>query len=353
MSYSPGASLLNGPLLVAFPVPTERVQRHRASPGSEDVLLVEYSPVRGSRGAVTSDNSAFFDALATTYIVERELGRGGMATVYLARELHHRRLVALKVLRESLAVELGAERFLREIETAARLQHPHILPVFDSGETTGRLWFTMPYVEGETLRQRLERKPRLETAEALRIAREAAQALAYAHQHGVIHRDIKPENILLTGDGSTLVADFGIARTTEAGVERLTTGGMVVGTPSYMSPEQASAEVEVDARSDLYSLGCVLYEMLAGRPPFTGATPHAIAGAAHDRGAAAPARRGGGASQPSLERVVRKAMAKAPGDRYTTAAELASALEHEAGASRPTPWRVAVCRSRRSRSSRS
>jgi serine/threonine-protein kinase len=275
---------------------------------------------------VTSDSSAFFDALASTYVVERELGRGGMATVYLARELHHQRPVALKVLRESLSAELGAERFLREIETAARLQHPHILPVFDSGETAGRLWFTMPYVEGETLRQRLERTPPLEIADALRIAREAAQALAHAHQHGVVHRDIKPENILLTSDGSTLVADFGIARSTQDGGERLTTGGMVVGTPSYMSPEQASAEVEVDGRSDIYSLGCVLYEMLAGRPPFTGATPHAIV-ARHLTEPPPPFRAMGRRVPLPVERIVRKAMAKAPGERYPTAAAVAAALE--------------------------
>ena len=161
---------------------------------------------------MTSDDAALFDALAPAYAVERQLGRGGMATVYLARELRHRRPVALKVLREAIGAELGPERFLREIDTAARLQHPHILPVFDSGDTAGRLWFTMPYVEGETLRQRLERQPALTIPEALRIAREAGQALAYAHQQGVVHRDVKPENILLTADGSTLVADFGIAR---------------------------------------------------------------------------------------------------------------------------------------------
>jgi eukaryotic-like serine/threonine-protein kinase len=276
--------------------------------------------------SVTADDSAFFDALAPNYVVERRLGRGGMATVYLARELRHRRSVALKVLRESVGAELGAERFLREIDTAARLQHPHILPVFDSGSTAGRLWFTMPYVEGETLRQRLERQPALTIPEALRIAREAGQALAYAHQQGVVHRDVKPENILLTGDGSTLVADFGIARTTEAGAERLTTGGMVVGTPSYMSPEQASGEAEVDGRSDIYSLGCVLYEMLAGRPPFTGSTPHAIV-ARHLTEAPPPLSSGGRRVPAAIERVVRRAMAKTPGGRYASANELVAALE--------------------------
>jgi serine/threonine-protein kinase len=286
---------------------------------------------------VTTDDAAFFEALAPHYVVERRLGRGGMATVYLARELRHRRPVALKVLREAIGVELGPERFLREIDTAARLQHPHILPVFDSGNTVGRLWFTMPYVEGETLRQRLERAPALTIPEALRIARQAAQALAYAHQHGVVHRDVKPENILLTADGSTLVADFGIARSSEPGSERLTTGGMVVGTPSYMSPEQASAEAEVDGRSDIYSLGCVLYEMLAGRPPFTGSTPHAIV--ARHLTEAPPPMSGAGRRVPAaIERVVRKAMAKSPGDRYAGAAELLAALERMSMGEARTPW---------------
>jgi serine/threonine-protein kinase len=294
---------------------------------------------------MTTDDAAFFEALAPSYAIERRLGRGGMATVYLARELRHRRPVALKVLREAIGSELGPERFLREIDTAARLQHPHILPVFDSGNTGGRLWFTMPYVEGETLRQRLERAPALTIPEALRIAREAGQALAYAHQHGVVHRDVKPENILLTGDGSTLVADFGIARSSEAGSERLTTGGMVVGTPSYMSPEQASAETEVDARSDIYSLGCVLYEMLAGRPPFTGATPHAIV-ARHLTEVPPPMSSAGRKIPAAIERVVRKAMAKSPEDRYAGAPELLAALEPlgagEGGASWARPLPVAV-----------
>jgi len=275
---------------------------------------------------MTPDDAAFIEALAPSYVVERRLGRGGMATVYLARELRHRRPVALKVLREAIGAELGAERFLREIDTAARLQHPHILPVFDSGTTAGRLWFTMPYVEGETLRQRLERPPALTIPEALRIAREAGQALAYAHQHGVVHRDVKPENILLTGDGSTLVADFGIARSSEPGSERLTTGGMVVGTPSYMSPEQASAEAEVDGRSDIYSLGCVLYEMLSGRPPFTGSSPHAIV-ARHLTEAPPPMSSAGRKVPAAIERVVRKAMAKSPADRYAGAPELLAALQ--------------------------
>src|SRR4051812_11046374 len=235
------------------------------------------------------DDSAFFNELRDRYVVEREIGRGGMATVYLATEVRHRRPVALKVLRGERAAELAPERFLREIETAARLQHPHILPVFDSGESAGQLWFTMPYVDGESLRERLNRTPPLSMAEAVHIAREAAQALEYAHRQGVVHRDIKPENILLTRDGSTLVAAFGIARSAGGGGDRITTAGTVMGTPSYMSPEQAGAETEVDGRSDIYSLGCVLYEMVAGRPPFTGATPHAVV-ARHMTEAPAPLR---------------------------------------------------------------
>ena len=199
-----------------------------------------------------------------------------MATVYLAQDVRHERPVALKVLHPQLAVTLGPERFQREIRLVARLQHPHILTVHDSGETAGQLWFTMPYVEGESLRDRLTREKQLPVEDALRIVREAALALEYAHQHGVVHRDIKPENILLTSDGSTLVADFGIARAIGGGGESLTETGMAVGTPAYMSPEQATGERDLDARSDIYALGCVLYEMLAGEPPFTGPTPQAV-----------------------------------------------------------------------------
>jgi Tol biopolymer transport system component len=273
-----------------------------------------------------SNDTAFFDELRVLYVVEREIGRGGMATVYLAHEVRHRRQVALKVLRAERATELAPERFLREIETAARLQHPHILPVFDSGESAGRLWFTMPYVDGESLRERLSRTPPLSVADAVRIAREAAQALEYAHRQGVVHRDIKPENILLSRDGSTLVADFGIARSAKSGSDRITSAGAVMGTPSYMSPEQAGADAEVDGRSDIYSLGCVLYEMVAGHPPFTGATPHAVV-ARHLTEPPPPLRTAGRSVPPPLERAILKAMAKAPADRFGSAAEFASALE--------------------------
>ena len=217
-------------------------------------------------------------ALGDRYRIERELGRGGMATVFLAHDLRHDRPVALKTLHPELAQSLGADRFLQEIKLAARLQHPHILSVHDSGEAAGLLWFTMPYVEGESLRDRLRREHQLPLDDALRITHEAARALDYAHRHGVVHRDVKPENILLTKDGDTLVADFGIGRAIGAArpEERLTETGIVVGTPAYMSPEQGAGERDLDGRTDVYSLAVVLYEMLAGEPPFTGATAQAI-----------------------------------------------------------------------------
>src|SRR5256712_2958762 len=198
-----------------------------------------------------------------------------MATVYLARDLKHDRRVALKVLHAELAAALGQERFHREIMLAARLQHPHILTVLDSGEAAGQLWFTMPFVEGESLRDRLRRERQLPVEDALRIAREAAAALDYAHRHGVVHRDIKPENILLTADGDTLVADFGIARAI-GGKDGLTQTGLAIGTPAYMSPEQVAGDKTLDARTDVYSLASVLYEMLAGEAPWTGPTAQSI-----------------------------------------------------------------------------
>src|ERR1700680_804268 len=211
-------------------------------------------------------------ALADRYRIERELGAGGMATVYLAQDLKHHRPVAIKVLHAAL----GPERFLREIEISARLHHPHIVPLYDSGEADGPPYYVMPQVEGESLRDRLKREKQLPLDDALLIAREVADALSYAHSRGVIHRDIKPENILLES-GHAVVTDFGIARAiTAAGGEQLTGTGMAIGTPTYMSPEQAAGGEELDGRSDLYSLSCVLYEMLAGQPPFTGPTAQSI-----------------------------------------------------------------------------
>src|SRR6478736_2979509 len=273
----------------------------------------------------TDPPAALTAGLGERYVLERELGRGGMATVYLARDLKHKRPLALKVLRPELAASLGPERFQREIELAARLQHPHILTVLDSGETAGQFWFSMPFVEGESLRARLIRERQLPVEDALRIAREAAQALQYAHEHGVIHRDIKPENILLTKDGSTLVADFGIARALGIGDEQLTQTGMAVGTPAYMSPEQAAGERMLDARTDVYSLAVVLYEMLAGEPPYTGATAQVILARRFSE-TPRPLRTVRETIPEPIDQAVQKALAKAPADRFTTAVQFAQAL---------------------------
>jgi eukaryotic-like serine/threonine-protein kinase len=264
-------------------------------------------------------------ALANRYLLERELGRGGMATVYLAHDLKHDRRVALKVLHPELGMALGPERFLREIQYTARLQHPHILTVLDSGESAGLLWYTMPYVEGESLRDRLRREVQLDLPDAVRIASEVSEALGYAHEHGVVHRDIKPENVLLAKD-QALVADFGIAKALDAaGGEKLTETGLSVGTPAYMSPEQAADSRKLDGRSDLYALGCVLYEMLAGQPPFTGPTAQSIL--ARHAVDPVPSLRSIRQTVPrGLESAMMKAMAKVPADRYATAAQFAEAL---------------------------
>src|SRR5881296_1462485 len=264
-------------------------------------------------------------ALAGRYTIERELGRGGMATVYVARDLKHDRRVALKVLHSELAATVGPERFQREIKLAAGLQHPHILTVLDSGEAAGQLWYTMPFVEGESLRERLTRERQLTLDDALQITREVADALGYAHSQGIIHRDIKPENILLSR-GHALVADFGVARAVQSVAgERLTETGMAVGTPAYMSPEQATAERELDARSDLYSLGCVLYEMLAGEPPYTGPSAQAVL-AKRFREPIPHIRTLRESVPEAIEEAVSKALAKAPVDRYRSAAEFTEAL---------------------------
>jgi serine/threonine-protein kinase len=265
--------------------------------------------------------------LADRYRIERELGRGGMATVFLAQDIRHKRPVALKVLHPELAATLGPERFQREIELAARLQHPHILSVHDSGETAGQLWFTMPFVEGESLRDRLIRQKQLPIEDSLRITTEAARALDYAHRHGVIHRDIKPENILLTKEGDTLVADLGIGRALDTADSegKLTQTGVVVGTPAYMSPEQAAGERELDGRSDLYSLGVVLYEMLAGEPPYTGPTAQAIM-ARRFTGDVPRVREARSMVPEAVEQALVKVLARVPADRFQTAADFARAL---------------------------
>jgi serine/threonine-protein kinase len=286
------------------------------------------------------------EALADRYTLDRELGRGGMAVVYLAHDLRHDRPVALKVLLPELAATLGPERFQREIKLAARLQHPHILTVHDSGEAAGRLWFTMPYVEGESLRDRLRRERQLPVDDALRIATEAARALDYAHQHGVVHRDIKPENILLTSDGSTLVADFGIARALGGDEDDgLTQTGFSVGTPAYMSPEQAAGDRTLGPRTDLYSLASVLYEMLAGEPPFTGPTAQAIAvkRLTEPPPSLRPARP---AVPEHVDQAIRKALAPVAADRFAGAAQFAQALQQHpslttASAAATTPVPVA------------
>ncbi len=264
-------------------------------------------------------------ALKDRYTVEHEIGRGGMATVFLAQDQKNDRPVAIKVLHPELATGLGVERFLREIKTAAGLNHPHILPLFDSGEADGLLFYTMPRVEGETLRQRLERERQLPIEEAVRIACDVAEALGYAHSRGVIHRDIKPENILLSG-GRAVVTDFGIARAlSAAGLEPITDSGVVVGTPAYMSPEQAACDPGLDGRSDLYSLGCVLYEMLVGLPPFSGTTPRAVM-ARQVADPPPPICSARPAVPAALERAVLRVLAKAPADRYATAGQFAAAL---------------------------
>jgi eukaryotic-like serine/threonine-protein kinase len=264
-------------------------------------------------------------ALRDRYVLDRELGRGGMATVYLARDLKHDRPVALKVLHPELAIRLGPERFFREIRTAARLQHPHILPVHDSGEAAGLLWYTMPFIEGESLRDRLRREKQLPIEEAARITREAALALDYAHRHSVIHRDVKPENILLS-DGQALLADFGIAQALAAGNEQLTETGLTVGTPTYMSPEQAAGDRHLDGRTDVYSLATVLYEMLVGEPPFTGSIAQVII-AKRLRGEVPHVRELRHGVPGSVDHAIHRALAILPADRFSTAAEFARAVE--------------------------
>jgi serine/threonine-protein kinase len=272
----------------------------------------------------SAPSDAFRAGLATRYRIERELGAGGMAVVYLARDLARERDVALKVLRPELGAAAGAERFEREIRLAAGLVHPNILPVLDSGETDARLWYTMPFVDGESLRARLDREKQLPLEDAVRLTREIADALDQAHRRGILHRDIKPENILLAA-GHALVADFGIARAIATGADRLTSTGIALGTPGYMSPEQSSGETQLDARSDLYALASVSYEMLAGEPPFTGPTAQAII--ARRMSQPPPSLRTTRPNvSPAVDAVLRRALAPVPADRFTTVAEFAGAL---------------------------
>jgi Tol biopolymer transport system component len=273
--------------------------------------------------------------LQDRYQVERELGHGGMATVYLARDLKHDRLVALKVLRPDLSAILGVERFQREVRVTAALQHPHILPLLDSGYAGGLLYYVMPYVEGESLRERLVQQGQLPLEDALHITRGIASALEYAHRHGVIHRDVKPENILMF-EGQPMVADFGIAlAVSNAGRERLTETGLSLGTPTYMSPEQATAEPHLDGRSDQYSLACITYEMLAGEPPYTGPSAQAIIAKRFSE--PVPHLSTLRTVTPAVEATVRRAMSPSPADRFATVEEFAAALERPLARSRRRP----------------
>ena len=275
-------------------------------------------------------------ALADRYRVLREIGRGGMATVYLADDSKHRRQVAIKVLEPALSAALGHDRFLREIELTASLTHPHILALYDSGVADGLAYYVMPYVEGQTLRARMSDQRRLPLAEALRIVNGVADALAFAHRKGIVHRDIKPENVLLQA-GHALVADFGIAHVASvAGDVGLTRTGMIVGTPSYMSPEQTVGDAGVDGRSDIYSLGCLLFEALAGSPPFRGGT--AVDVARRRLTEAAPRLRASAPEIPAaVDEAVAKALARDPGDRFATAEAFAEALRTAGAATTKVP----------------
>src|SRR5881398_3203965 len=267
------------------------------------------------------------DALAGRYRIERELGAGGMATVYLAFDLKHHRKVAVKVLRPELAAALGADRFTREIETAAQFQHPHVLPLLDSGEASGFLYYVMPYVEGESLRDRLAQHGELPIHDAVKILVEITDSLAYAHAHGVVHRDIKPDNVLLSSRHA-LVTDFGVAKAlSEAtGRQQLTTAGIALGTPAYMAPEQAAADPHLDQRVDIYAVGALAYELLTGRPPFIGLTPQEVL-AAQVTQAPDPVQHHRPGVPLVLSQVVMQCLAKRAADRWQTAEELLAQLE--------------------------
>jgi Tol biopolymer transport system component len=291
---------------------------------------------------VTPNDSSLANALAGRYTIERELGQGGMATVYLARDLRHERLVALKVLRPELAASLGSERFFREIKLAAQLQHPHILPLHDSGQADGFLYYVMPFVEGHNLRHRITRQGELPVHDAVKILIEVADALAYAHGRGVVHRDIKPDNIMISGRHA-LVTDFGVAKAVSeaTGRQQFTTAGVALGTPAYMAPEQATADPNIDHRADIYALGVLGYELVVGRPPFAGRTAQEVL-AAQVTQAPPPLCTQRPACPPGLEAVIMKCLEKRPADRWQSADELLTELEPlltPSGGSTPTSTR--------------
>jgi len=278
-------------------------------------------------------------SLGQRYALAGELGEGGMAIVFRATDLKHERDVAVKVLRPELSAVVGADRFLREIRVTARLQHPHILPLYDSGVAGDLLYYVMPLVRGESLRDRLTRERQLPVREAIHIATVIAGALDYAHRQGVLHRDIKPENILLH-DGQPVLGDFGIAlAVATAGGDRLTHSGLVIGTPSYMSPEQVSGDASIDGRSDIYALGCVAYEMLAGEPPFAGPTARAVMAAVMTKDARSLRERRHTVPE-GVAGAIHRALKPLPADRYPTAADFGSALALDAGATHRTPRRA-------------
>ncbi len=283
-------------------------------------------------------------ALADRYEVERELGRGGMATVYLAKDLEHDRQVAIKVMRPQIAEVMGAERFLREIEIAGSLEHPNILALLDSGSTDDLMYYVMPFIEGESLGERIEREGRMGIDSVLQITREVASALTYASGKGVIHRDIKPDNIMLNAEGHAVVMDFGIGKALEAGGQKLTQTGMSVGTPAYMSPEQAMGEGDVDGRTDVYSLAAVVYEMLVGEQPFTGPTAQVII-AKRFSGQVPSAVSRRNVVPPAMDAAIQTALSVNRDDRFATAEELVGAMAGEVSAAKKSAAKRSGCRS--------
>ncbi len=261
------------------------------------------------------------------YRIDSELGKGGMATVYLAEDVKHHRQVAVKVLRPDLAATLGSERFLQEIEIAARLHHPHILPLYDSGEADGFLFYVMPYEQGQSLRERLAKDGELPVADAVRILQDVVDALAHAHEHGLVHRDIKPDNVMLSGRHA-MVTDFGVAKAVSeaTGLQQLTTAGVALGTPAYMAPEQAAADPHIDHRADIYAVGALAYELLTGRPPFTGTTMQAVL-AAQVTDTPDPVTKHRESVPPALESLVMRCLAKRAADRWQSADEMLPHLE--------------------------